>query len=72
VVQRPPDVQGYARHVQNERVVSAAELERLTPQEREDLVRSRTVRSWDEVPQELRAKINETAQRLGEQRRARA
>ena len=58
--------------MQADRVVTAAELDKMSPQERADLIRSKTVRDWADVSGELRAKVNETAKRLGEQRRARA
>jgi ActR/RegA family two-component response regulator len=54
------------------RIITAAEMDRMTPQERADAVDASEVRSWDEVPESVKARVSETARRLGEKRRQRA
>lgn len=55
-----------------EEIVTAADLDRMTPQERLTVVDASRVRSWEEVPEPFRSEVEATARRLGEQRRARA
>ena len=56
----------------NDRIVTAADLERMTPQERADVIDASVVTDWNDVPESFRTQIDATARRLGEQRRARA
>ena len=53
------------------RIVTAAEMDKLTPQERADVVDASEVRSWHELPDVLKERVFETAQRLGDERRQR-
>ena len=55
-----------------ERIVTAADLEALTAQERNELVDASVVRSWDDVPEPFRSEIQAMARHLGDQRRTRA
>lgn len=43
----------------------------MSPQERAEVIDAAVVTDWAEVPESFRAKIDATARRLGEQRRAR-
>jgi len=52
--------------------ITAAELARMSPQERADAVNKSVVRDLREVSDEFRSEIRETSLRLGAQRRARA
>ena len=56
----------------NDRIVTAADLERMTPQERADVIDASVVTDWNDVPESFRAKIDANARHLGEQRRTRA
>ena len=53
----------------SQRVITAEELERMTPNERAEAIRRSTVASLDDVSDEFRTRIEATAARLGEQRR---
>ena len=53
-------------------IVNAAQLEKMSPQQRADVVDAAVVTSWDDVPESFRARIEAAAHRLGKQRRARA
>jgi hypothetical protein len=53
------------------KIITADELDRMSPQERADAVDSGIVRSWDEVPEAFKSKVLATARLLGEQRRQR-
>jgi hypothetical protein len=53
-------------------IITAADMDKMTPQERADAVDASIVQSWDDVPEPFRTEVQETARRLGEQRRARA
>lgn len=53
----------------SQQVITAEELERMTPNERAEVIRQSTVASLDDVSDEFRARIEATAARLGEQRR---
>ena len=55
-----------------ERIVTAADLEALTAQERNELVDASVVLSWDGVPEPFRSEIQAMARHLGDQRRTRA
>ena len=54
------------------KLVSAADMDAMTPQERADAVNASTVLSWDDVPEPFRTEVQAAARLLGEQRRARA
>jgi hypothetical protein len=54
------------------RIITAAEMDQMTPQERADAVDASIIRNWDDVSPAFRAEIMATAKMLGEQRRARA
>jgi hypothetical protein len=51
------------------KIITAAEMDRMTPQERADAVDASIMRSWDDVSPAFRAEIMATAKMLGEQRR---
>lgn len=55
-----------------ETVVSAADLERMTPQQRLEVVEASTIHGWDQVSESFRTEVEAAALRLGELRRARA
>lgn len=50
------------------KVVTAAEMDAMTPQQRADLIDASVVRSWDEVDPEFRARAFATARWLDAQR----
>ena len=52
-----------------EDIVSAAELEAMTPQQRAELIGAAIVTEWTQVPESFRVRVNERARTLGEQRR---
>ena len=52
-------------------ILTAAEMEKLSPQERADAIDAATVRSWDDVPEPFRSDVLTTALALGQQRRQR-
>jgi hypothetical protein len=52
-------------------VVTAAELEKLTPQERAELVIASHVRNLTDLTPEFRDAVEQEAARLGQQRRSR-
>jgi hypothetical protein len=54
------------------KIITAADMDRMTPQERADAVDASEVRSWDDVAETLKARVFETARRLGDKRRQRA
>jgi hypothetical protein len=49
--------------------VTAAEMDKMTPQQRADAVGNATVTSWERVPEQFRAEVMATAAELGAQRR---
>lgn len=51
------------------KLITAADMDRMSPQERADAVDAATVHSWDEVDPTVRDEILETARELGAQRR---
>ncbi len=55
-----------------ERIITATDMDKMTPQERADAVDAATVRSWDDVPEPFRTEVLATAKMLGQQRRQRA
>jgi hypothetical protein len=52
------------------KIVTAAEMDRMTPQERADAIDASVVRDWNRVPPTLRREIVATAHRLDAERRA--
>jgi hypothetical protein len=56
----------------SDRIITAAEMDKMTPQERMDVIVAGTARSWDEVPEPFRSEVLATARLLSEQRRKRA
>ena len=50
-------------------IITAAEMDKMTPQERADAVDAAAVGSWHEVPEPLRSEVLATARTLGQQRR---
>jgi hypothetical protein len=53
------------------RIITPAEMDKMTPQERADAVTAGTVTNWDEVPEPFRSVVLATASELGERRRRR-
>jgi hypothetical protein len=49
--------------------VTAADMDKMTPQQRADVVGNATVTSWEQVPEQFRAEVMATAAELGAQRR---
>jgi hypothetical protein len=54
-----------------ETIITAAGMDKMSPQERADAVDAATARSWDEVPEPFRSEVLATAKELGQQRRQR-
>ena len=52
-----------------QKIVTAAEMDRMTPQQRADVVDASVVRSWDDVDPDFRERVLETARMLDAQRR---
>ena len=52
-------------------VVTAAEMDQMSPQQRADAVADATAHSWEEVTEPFRSDVLATARTLGEQRRKR-
>jgi hypothetical protein len=53
-------------------IITAADMDTMSPQQRADAVAAATTRSWDEVPEPFRSEVLSTATELGNQRRQRA
>ena len=51
------------------KVITAADMDAMTPQERADAVDSATVHNWDDIDPDFREEILATARQLGTQRR---
>ena len=51
------------------KVITATDMDAMTPQERADAVDAGTVRNWDDVDPDFREEILATARQLGTQRR---
>jgi hypothetical protein len=51
------------------KIITAAEMDRMTRQERADAIDAAIIRSWDDVSESFRDEIFATAKMLGEQRR---
>ncbi len=54
------------------KIITAAEMDQMTPQERADAVDASIIRDLNDLSESFRAEIIATAKMLGEQRRARA
>ncbi len=52
-------------------IITAADLEKMSPQARADAVAASRVTSWDDVPEPFRSEVLAEAKRLGELRRQR-
>lgn len=50
------------------RVITAAEFDEMTPNERAECVRDGLVTDWDDVPTEFRERVVATAKRLAAER----
>lgn len=51
------------------RLITAAEMDKMTPQGRADAVEAGRAKTWDDVPEPFRSEVLATAKELGEQRR---
>lgn len=51
------------------KLITAADMDRMTPQERADAIDAAILRDWDEVDPAFRDEVLETANQLGAQRR---
>ena len=49
--------------------ITAAEMDKMTPQARADAVEAGRAKTWDDVPEPFRSEVLSTAKELGEQRR---
>ena len=54
------------RLMQERKVITAAEMARMTPQQRADVVDASICHSWDEVPEPFRTQVMETARELAQ------
>lgn len=54
------------RFMQERKVITAAEMARMTPQQRADAVDAATCHSWDDVPEPFRSQVLETARDLAQ------
>ena len=54
------------RNVEERKFYSAADMARMTPQERASVVDAATCHSWDEVPEPFRSEVLATARELGQ------
>jgi hypothetical protein len=52
------------------KLITAADMDRMSPQARADAIDAAIVRNWDEVDPTFRDEILETASELGAQRRS--
>lgn len=52
------------------RIITAAEMDKMTPQERADAVEAGRAASWADVSDAFRADVLATASKLGAERRA--
>jgi hypothetical protein len=53
------------------RLITAAEMDAMTPQERSDAVVAGAARAWDEIPEPFRSEVLAKAAQLTELRRKR-
>jgi hypothetical protein len=54
------------------RIITAADMDKMTPQERADAVDASIIRSWDDVDPAFRERVLARAKELAAARRARA
>ena len=54
------------------KIITAAEMDKMTPQERADAVDASIVRSWDDVTPEFRDRVLARAKQLADELNARA
>ena len=54
------------RNVEERKFYSAADMARMTPQERAEVVKAATCHDWDEVPEPFRSEVLATARELGQ------
>ncbi len=52
------------RTVEERKFISAADMDRMTPNERADAVNASICRTWDEVPEPFRSKVLARAEEL--------
>ena len=52
------------------RIITAAEMDKMSPQERADVVEAGRAATWDDVSDAFRAEVLAAASELGAQRRA--
>ncbi len=58
-----------SRSMQERKVITAAEMARMTPQERADVVDAGICRSWDDVSEPFRTQVLATARELADRLR---
>jgi hypothetical protein len=51
------------------KLITAADMDKMTPQERSDAVQAGRAQSWDDVPESFKSEVLATAAELGVQRR---
>lgn len=68
---RSPTPRSVGRMAEPEHVVSAAELEAMTREQRAEVIGAAIVTEWAQVPESFRVRVNERARTLGDQRRTR-
>ena len=54
------------RLVEDRKFISAADMDRMTPNERADAVNASVCRTWDEVPEPFRSKVLARADELAQ------
>ena len=54
------------------KIITAADMDKMTPQERADAVDASIIRDWDEVDAEFKDRVLARARDLADQRRTRA
>ncbi len=52
------------RLVEERKFISAADMDRMTPNERADAVKAATCHTWDDVPEPFRSKVLARAEEL--------
>ena len=57
---------GYVAFVEERKFISAADMDRMTPNERADAVNASICHTWDEVPEPFRSKVLARAQELAQ------
>ena len=56
----------YVAAMEERKFISAADMDRMTPNERADAVNASICHSWDEVPEPFRTQVLETARELAQ------